>query len=1068
MKKLSALFLTVLVTANLFAQVTVKKDENGWRMFDGTKEVEVKGITWSNNPIGSNYTYSLWNYDDVFIRNMIDYDMPLLKEMGVNAIRCFNDVPPEWVTYIYEKYGIYTIINNLLGRYGVTVDGKWIAKTDYSDPRTRETLFASARETVEKYKDTHGVLMYMWGNESNYGLEWSGSDIENLPVGERHAAKAVYLYSMFNEAIRQCKEIDPNHPHGIVNGDVQYIDIIAKECPELDVFGSNVYRGWKFYDSFYGDVQEKLDKPIIVTECGADAFNARTGKEDQYGQLQYYKSIWKEVYEYSYGKGKAGNILGCVVFEWCDEWWKYLQYTNTTIHDTTASWANGGYSLDFVEGANNMNEEWFGICAQSKEMTPKGISKRIPRATYYFLKDLWAKSMYNTTQKEIDDFFERIPEALYLARGNEESVKGSINELKMLSIESLDTTISSTTPVHINSVVDAYKNHKSFRDAIEYKNDSKATNPEATTNKTTLAAETAITFAFNPFENLSGTTTLKAWTGEQVSHLRDPYASYYEKYVYGSVEEANKGSSFDHKKYVDLYAANVNFNSKIFDLSGFYHTGHGSYAGSGDIFNLSREGYDIVGYDTYGSKAPIGVELSLHKALEGLKVMAGPELWGGASPMVIVNWSKWIPEKGLNKPGFVISATASDGFGERQVTTLAPYNAYGDGVKASVMGEMYIGQFVNIKLAGLFAGNEKLGANYESANGSTKTIGYQDTLGAFAQVGTHAVPYTFIYANAYYRGLAAETNAETLYGAKYIGDSGSSNRIEFKAGAEGGFGPFGINAAFRYRTPIEKATETGRDLIAGSPFAVGLGNREIVDAEAILSYDPEGATWFYDWDSEERENAKVAFSLGGHVVFSAGETDLLIYKDNENVAATTDNGVTKVAQVWRAWPGSQLGKQSGMWEANGRIITNPIPNLKIIGTLGARRTNALTGLTSAELEYLTWYNAGVSVRYKKLIAKTNFIINGPGPESWWQNFNMSFPLQYEIDVAYGLGKAAPSFLDGKNRIGVKVIGRTFGENSSDAYHALPKSVIDDNTVGGVTDLSGQKYLELTFYLSMGL
>ena len=179
-KKRLAIFAGILISLSLslFAQqISVKKDANGWRLLDGKREIEVKGIVWSYTPIGETHTYDLWSKSDEFIERMIDTDMPLLQAMGVNAIRCFSDIPPRWIEYIYTKYGIYTIVNNLLGRYGVTVNGTWYVNTDYSDYYTREALVQMAVDTAEKYKGVNGVLMYMFGNESNYGLVWQGSEI---------------------------------------------------------------------------------------------------------------------------------------------------------------------------------------------------------------------------------------------------------------------------------------------------------------------------------------------------------------------------------------------------------------------------------------------------------------------------------------------------------------------------------------------------------------------------------------------------------------------------------------------------------------------------------------------------------------------------------------------------------------------------------------------------------------------------------------------------------------------------------------------------------------------------
>src|SRR6056297_610725 len=125
-----------------------------------------------------------------------------------------------------------TAVNPLMGRYGATVGAVFRERTDYSDELTRRTLKAEVLEIVRKYKDVPGVLMFALGNESNYGLEWSSFEIENLPVGEQHKEKAKSLYSLYNEIIHDSKLIDPNHLFTIVNGDIQYLDLIVKYCKD--------------------------------------------------------------------------------------------------------------------------------------------------------------------------------------------------------------------------------------------------------------------------------------------------------------------------------------------------------------------------------------------------------------------------------------------------------------------------------------------------------------------------------------------------------------------------------------------------------------------------------------------------------------------------------------------------------------------------------------------------------------------------------------------------------------------------------------------------------------------
>jgi hypothetical protein len=255
-------------SANAADVVTTYKDDNGWKLQVNGQDHYIKGVVWGD-----------------FISKVLDYEFTLMKAAGINTIRSFSFVPPKWVTYVYREYGIMTAINPLMGRYGYNIGGKWVPFTDYSDPLTRATLKADMLKIVNEYKDVPGVIMFAFGNESNYGLSWSGFEIENLPEGEQNTEKARYLYSLFNEVIKEGKAIAPTKPFTIVNGDIQYIDLIAELCPDLDLLGSNVYRGESF-TSLWKDVDEKLDLPVVFFEFGSDAFNAREYREDQLSQAK--------------------------------------------------------------------------------------------------------------------------------------------------------------------------------------------------------------------------------------------------------------------------------------------------------------------------------------------------------------------------------------------------------------------------------------------------------------------------------------------------------------------------------------------------------------------------------------------------------------------------------------------------------------------------------------------------------------------------------------------------------------------------------------------------------------
>jgi hypothetical protein len=389
--------------------IRVERNEEGMILMVDKEPFIVNGMNWDYFPIGTNYSFDFWNQPDDFIIAALAAEMTLLQEMGVNTIRVYTGIQPKWIEYIYKNYGIYTMLNHSFGRYGVSIDGNWVPHTDYANPKARTVLINEIEQLAKEFKDTPGLLFYLLGNENNYGLFWEGSETEDIPADAKNETdKAKPLYSLFNDAAKVIKEIDKNHPVAICNGDLLFIDVIKSQCPDIDIFGTNVYRGESFTDAFER-VKNELDLPIIFTEFGADAFNVKDRSEDQKSQAYYLKSNWKEIYENVAGLGKAGNSLGGFTFQFSDGWWKYKQDENLDVHDENASWINEGYTLDHVEGRNNMNEEWFGICAKGPTKED-GLYELTPRKAYYVLAEVHKINPYQSgmTAETIDRYFEEI------------------------------------------------------------------------------------------------------------------------------------------------------------------------------------------------------------------------------------------------------------------------------------------------------------------------------------------------------------------------------------------------------------------------------------------------------------------------------------------------------------------------------------------------------------------------------------------------------------------------------------------------------------------------------------
>jgi beta-galactosidase/beta-glucuronidase len=221
MKK--TIFLLTLFSFSIatFAQadkVILEKSEAGIKLKVNGNDLMINGMNWDYFPIGTNYSYSLWTQPESVIQQALDDEMSLLKNMGVNTIRVYSGMPKKWIEYVYSNYGIYTMLNHSFGRYGLTIDGAWVPTTEYADAKTRKLLLKEVKEMAAEYKDTKGLLLFLLGNENNYGLFWDGAETEDIPVKNRKSTKrAQYMYSLFNEAVVAMKAIDGSHPMAICN-----------------------------------------------------------------------------------------------------------------------------------------------------------------------------------------------------------------------------------------------------------------------------------------------------------------------------------------------------------------------------------------------------------------------------------------------------------------------------------------------------------------------------------------------------------------------------------------------------------------------------------------------------------------------------------------------------------------------------------------------------------------------------------------------------------------------------------------------------------------------------------
>ena len=294
-------------------------------------------------------------------------DFQLMKDMGVNTVRIYDhklNSNKKLLRDLYDKFGIRVIMGDLLGAYAIGSGASWYRGTNYADHIHRERLKKRVREMVEAYKDEPYILIWMLGNENNYGV---ANSAKRFPEP---------YYKFVNEVAKMIKEIDPNHPVAVCNGDTLYIDIFSKLCPDVDIFGANSYRGWQGF-GFWDEVKRLCGKPVIITEYGAPSYwNGHTKEEAETAQSEYHIGCWNDMLYNSAGYG-YGNALGGVIFEWVDEWWKDYE---PLLHDTHTQWpgpVKGGW----------IYEEWLGIISQGDGSDSPYL--RQLREAYYTYKSLW-------------------------------------------------------------------------------------------------------------------------------------------------------------------------------------------------------------------------------------------------------------------------------------------------------------------------------------------------------------------------------------------------------------------------------------------------------------------------------------------------------------------------------------------------------------------------------------------------------------------------------------------------------------------------------------------------------
>jgi len=372
----------------------VQYETGDWQLLLDNKPYTIKGITYAATKVGQSPdegTLTSWMEDDfngngladgpydTFVdrnkNNLRDRNEPaigdfrLMKGMGVNTIRLYHHpqkVDKEVLRELYDKFGIRVIMGDFLGKYALGSGATWNPGTDYNNEEHKKNMMESVTNMVLEYKDEPYILFWLLGNENVYGYACNADKEPDA------------FFKFANEVAKHIKSVDSEHPVAICSGDILFLDKFGKDCPDIDIFGTNAYRGDYGFGFLWKQVKEEADKPVFITEFGCPAYaEGKSAEEAEQLQADYHRGSWEDIAgNMAFAQG-AGNSLGGVVFEWLDEWWKGYE---PKVHDTKGLWAG-----PFPDGY--MHEEWLGVCGQGDGS--KSPFLRHLRKAYFTYKKLW-------------------------------------------------------------------------------------------------------------------------------------------------------------------------------------------------------------------------------------------------------------------------------------------------------------------------------------------------------------------------------------------------------------------------------------------------------------------------------------------------------------------------------------------------------------------------------------------------------------------------------------------------------------------------------------------------------
>jgi hypothetical protein len=364
--------LHLLISIITSAQVST----NGRNIVVNGKNYIIRGVTYNPVPIGS--SVRSWA--------SLTQDIALMKEAHINTVRIYTPVDDVSVLDAFSNAGIKLIIG-----IGYNSNGNTAFPYDI--------LSGSFITYINKYKTHPAILLWELGNEYNYHPEWFSGNVANW-------------YTALNDAAAKVHQNDSGHPAATAHGELPN-DQARNSCPNVDVWGMNVYRGDN-PSGIFPQWAAVSGKPMYLSETGADSYMTISQRGYAVGPNEGMQADAVSVILGNVFKAIDVNS-GVCLFSFVDEWWKA---GNNNTQDIGGSAPNSSA----IPYDGTTNEEYYGILD----------IKRNRKKAFFSVQDQYAKA------------------AVLAGVKNNESSTALITSIYPNPVE---TSLNISTEVHYNKVI---------------------------------------------------------------------------------------------------------------------------------------------------------------------------------------------------------------------------------------------------------------------------------------------------------------------------------------------------------------------------------------------------------------------------------------------------------------------------------------------------------------------------------------------------------------------------------------------------------------------------------------